>query len=244
MRHDKTGRMAGFIASGTGTSQRLALEQRQENNDRGDPAPGRSAGDSSVHLPGGEAAVRRALVVRPRQPADRFEIRPLINHVGEMPVIDPRFLMKRARHFWFGTFNPAFGPMQPMGPDGPPFTCLGPTTKLPPSSTSTASAPTRPPKSRASFRAARVRPRATAGLLTVVGRLAENRADLVVLDALHLGNGPVGIVKLPCRVHQGFLGSWVSAEALRSKASTQPPLRKLTASAAGVANGGCPNAAS
>ena len=45
---------------------------------------------------------------------DEFTINRLINHIGEMPVIDPRFLMKRARHFWFGTNNPSLGPMLPI----------------------------------------------------------------------------------------------------------------------------------
>ena len=58
-------------------------------------------------------------------PDDSFAIKRLINHVGEMPVVDPRFLMQRTRHYWFGTSNTQLGPMLPLGPKGPPFTCLG-----------------------------------------------------------------------------------------------------------------------
>ena len=48
-------------------------------------------------------------------------------------------------------------------------------------------------------------------LLTMVGRRAENRTDLVILDARQLSQGPVAIVKFPCRVHEGFHGTWVPA---------------------------------
>ena len=48
-------------------------------------------------------------------------------------------------------------------------------------------------------------------LLTIVGRRAQNRTDLVILDARHLSRGPVAVVKFPCRVHEGFHGIWISA---------------------------------
>lgn len=146
--------------------------------------------------------------------ADSFRIKRLINHVGEMPVIDPRFAMKRAQHFWFGTFNPAFGPMLPFGPKGPPFTCLGhfdeANDKLNFFYAGADSAPEEPCFVPRSADAAE----GDGWLLTIVGRRAENRTDLVILDALHLDRGPVAIVKFPCRVHEGFHGTWVSAQAL------------------------------
>ncbi len=147
-------------------------------------------------------------------PTDHFEIRRLINHIGEMPVIDSRYAMKRARHFWFGTFNPAFGPMLPIGPKGPPFTCLGhfdeAADKLNFYYAGPDSAPEEPcfvPKNADA-------PEGEGWLLTMVGRRAENRTDLVILDALHLDRGPVAIVKFPCRVHEGFHGTFVPAGAL------------------------------
>ena len=145
---------------------------------------------------------------------DRFEIRRLIDHIGEMPVIDPRYAMQRARHFWFGTHNPALGPMLPWGPKGPPFTCLGhydeAAAKLNFWYAGPDSAPEEPcfvPKSADS-------PEGDGWLLTMVGRRAENRTDLVVLDARHLDRGPVATVRFPCRVHEGFHGIWVPAQAL------------------------------
>ena len=47
----------------------------------------------------------------------------------------------------------------------------------------------------------------------MVGRRAENRTDLVILDSLQLDKGPVAIIKFPCRVHEGFHGVFVSATA-------------------------------
>ncbi len=147
-------------------------------------------------------------------PSDQFQIKRLINQVGEMPVVDPRFLMQRTRHYWFGTSNPALGPMLPLGPKGPPFTCLGhydeASDKLDFFYAGPDSAPEEPcfvPRSADAEEG-------DGWLLTMVGRRAENRTDLVILDARHLSRGPVAIVKFPCRVHEGFHGCWVSAQAL------------------------------
>ena len=46
-------------------------------------------------------------------------------------------------------------------------------------------------------------------LLGVVGRLAENRSDLVVLEALNLAAGPVATVRLPIYLRMTFHGEWV-----------------------------------
>ena len=46
-------------------------------------------------------------------------------------------------------------------------------------------------------------------LLAVVGRLAEHRSDLVVLDALNLAGGPVATVHLPIFLRMTFHGEWV-----------------------------------
>jgi carotenoid cleavage dioxygenase len=130
-------------------------------------------------------------------------------HVGEMPMIDLRFLTQKTRHFWFGTTNLALGPALPRGPKGPPFTCLGhfdaEKETLDYWYAGAASSPEEPvfvPRS----------PGAEQGdgwLMAIVGRRAENRTDLVILDALNLPAGPVATIKFPCRVHEGFHGVWV-----------------------------------
>lgn len=48
-------------------------------------------------------------------------------------------------------------------------------------------------------------------LLTVVYRTAENRSDLVVLDAQDVARGPIATAKLPVRVPFGFHGNWMAA---------------------------------
>ena len=140
-----------------------------------------------------------------------FDVAPIFNQFGEMPVVDPRFAMHRTRHFFFGTFNPALGPMLEWGPKGPPFTCIGHFDELTQTMSywyaGPESAPEEPcfvPKS----------PDAEEGdgwLLTMVGRRTENRTDLVVLDALDLAAGPVAVIRIPCRLHEGFHGIWVPA---------------------------------
>lgn len=47
-------------------------------------------------------------------------------------------------------------------------------------------------------------------LLGVVGRVAENRSDLVVLDALNLAAGPIACVRLPLYLRMSFHGEWVN----------------------------------
>ena len=49
-------------------------------------------------------------------------------------------------------------------------------------------------------------------LLTIVGRRAENRTDLVVLDAQNVSAGPVATIRIPFRLHEGFHGTWVATE--------------------------------
>ena len=45
-------------------------------------------------------------------------------------------------------------------------------------------------------------------LLSVVYRAAENRSDLIVLDAGNVADGPVACAELPHRVPYGFHGNW------------------------------------
>lgn len=149
-----------------------------------------------------------------------IRIERFINHIGEMPVIDQRFATRKIRHYWFGTNNPALGPMLPPGPKGPPFTCLShfdeETGKLDLFYAGPHSSPEEPcfvPRSPDS-------PEGDGWLLSMVGRRAENRTDLVILDARHLSKGPVAIIRFPSRVHEGFHGAWVPAAALGSDRRT------------------------
>jgi carotenoid cleavage dioxygenase len=55
-------------------------------------------------------------------------------------------------------------------------------------------------------------------VLAVVGRHAENRSDLLILDAARIDAPPVGTVKLPLRIPYGLHGNWVPETALAGRA--------------------------
>jgi carotenoid cleavage dioxygenase-like enzyme len=55
-------------------------------------------------------------------------------------------------------------------------------------------------------------------LIMVVSRYAENRSDLVVLDAQNLAAGPIATAKLTFRARAAFHGCWVPAEQLAKAA--------------------------
>ena len=149
-------------------------------------------------------------------PDPTFKVRRLCDQIGEMPMVDPRFLMQRATQFYFGTNNPTLGPMLEWGPKGPPFTCLGhldeTNGKLHFWYAGPDSAPEEPyfvPRSADA-------PEGDGWLLTMVGRRAENRTDLVILDAREIERGPVATIRMPCRLHEGFHGTWVPQAQLES----------------------------
>jgi carotenoid cleavage dioxygenase len=47
-------------------------------------------------------------------------------------------------------------------------------------------------------------------LLTVVYREAEDRSDVVILDALHINSDPIAIIKIPHRIPFGFHGNFIA----------------------------------
>ena len=51
-------------------------------------------------------------------------------------------------------------------------------------------------------------------IIALVDNLITNYTDLVVLDALRLGDGPVGRAKLPIRLRSGLHGNWADANKL------------------------------
>jgi carotenoid cleavage dioxygenase len=54
-------------------------------------------------------------------------------------------------------------------------------------------------------------------VLVAVNRLAENRADLLILDARRIDAPPVATLKLPIRLPYGLHGNWVSAAELSAR---------------------------
>lgn len=144
----------------------------------------------------------------------KFSVTRIFEQVGEMPMVDPRYLMSRTRHFYFGTSNPALGPMLEWGPKGPPFTCLGhfdeARRELKFWYAGPDSSPEEPYFVPRSVHAAE----GDGWLMCMVGRRRENRTDFVILDALHIERGPVATIKMPCRLHEGFHGTWAPAAEL------------------------------
>ena len=133
----------------------------------------------------------------------------LFDHPGDMPRVDPRVLMSKNRHSWIGSLDLGLGPMPDFGPMGPPFNCLvhlddetGARTRFYPGPDSAPEEPVFVPKN------------GDAGegegyLISVVSRRALNRNDIVILDALDLGAGPIATLKVPFRLRYAFHGTWV-----------------------------------
>ena len=144
-------------------------------------------------------------------PEDTIAITRLHDQVGEMPVIDPRSLGRKTRHFFFGTSNPALGPALEWGPKGPPFTCLCRTDTLTGELDYYYAGPDSAPEEPLFVPKSADAEEGDGWLISVVGRRAENRTDVVILDARHLAAGPVATIRLPCRIHEGFHGTWIPA---------------------------------
>jgi carotenoid cleavage dioxygenase-like enzyme len=140
---------------------------------------------------------------------DSYASTQLFDHPGDMPRVDPRALMQRNRHSWIGCMNPAVGPMPEFGPMGPPFNSIfhrdddtGIRTGYYVGEDSAPEEPVFVPKS------------ADAGegegyLLSLVGRRAENRNDMIILDALDVAAGPIATLRIPFRLRYGFHGTWI-----------------------------------
>jgi carotenoid cleavage dioxygenase-like enzyme len=148
------------------------------------------------------------------KPGATVQIRQLLEHIGEMPVIDPRYVTKRSRHIWFGTVNVELGPMLPWGPKGPPFNCVAHFDEAAGKYNFWYAGPDSAPEEPYFVPRSADAPEGEGWILTMVGRRSENRTDLVILDAQHLDRDPVAVVRLPYRIHEGFHGIWVGARAL------------------------------
>ena len=147
-------------------------------------------------------------------PSGQFSARRIFDQIGEMPMIDPRFLMQRARHFYFGTHNPELGPMLEWGPKGPPFTCIGHFDEARQQLRFWYAGPDASPEEPYFVPRAKDAAEGEGWILTMVGRRAENRTDLVILDAARIDRGPVATIRMPCRLHEGFHGTWVPGRPL------------------------------
>ena len=142
-----------------------------------------------------------------------FTSEKLFDFPGDMPRVDPRALMEQTRHSWIGCMNPALGPMPEFGPMGPPFNSIvhrdDHTGVQSGYFVGEEAAPEEP------VFVPRGSNEGEGWLLSLVGRRAENRNDMIVLDALDVAAGPVATIKIPFRLRYGFHGTWIPGEELR-----------------------------
>ncbi|MEV5843518.1 carotenoid oxygenase family protein [Streptomyces sp. NPDC051985] len=144
---------------------------------------------------------------------DTYENERLLQPPAEMSRVDPRFLMGRYRHAWFGGVNPDV-PMGEFGPMGGTLNALlhrdadtGAMTRWAPGAERAVEEPVFVSK----FADA---DEGEGYLLSLVGRMDLNRHELVILDALDIAAGPIATVKIPFRLRYGFHGTWVPADEL------------------------------
>jgi carotenoid cleavage dioxygenase-like enzyme len=135
---------------------------------------------------------------------DRFQQTPLDDLAGEFPRIDDRRAGLGYRHGWYACNDSARGNGESFGGIAHMDMQSGARkTFMLPAGDAT-SEPVFVPR-------AENAPEGDGYLLSVVWRAAENRSDLVVLDATDIAKGPVATVQLPVRVPFGFHGNWVGA---------------------------------
>lgn len=143
--------------------------------------------------------------------SDKPEAKVISNFAGEFPHVDDRYVGQPYRH----AFLQGTDPTKPYNPDkGGPimgffFNTLmhldmstGENQTWWAGDTSSTQEPVFAPKSADA-------PEGEGYMMCVVNRRAEHRSDLVILDAQHVDEGPVAVVKTPVRLKYGIHGNWV-----------------------------------
>jgi len=135
---------------------------------------------------------------------DQFERKPLDDMATEFPRVDDRWTGLKHRHGYAGAIVGEKFPGSPFDTIVHFDLATNQRSAWTPGAGDFVMEPVVAPKS------------ADAGeaegyVLTLVYRSAENRSDLVVLDAQDVARGPVATAKLPVRVPFGFHGNWLAA---------------------------------
>ena len=141
---------------------------------------------------------------------DGLESKLLVPSPCEMPTCDPRYVGQPYRYGYMICRPPTAKPGQMnMGAIGRYDHREGKLATWEPGENCGVHEPTFVPRRNDA-------PEGDGHLLALVNRIAENRSDLAILDAMHLERGPVALFKLPVRVRSTFHGNWVPAGVLAS----------------------------
>ena len=141
---------------------------------------------------------------------EAFETNLLLGSPGEMPKCDDRFMGKPYRYGYMICRSPdsRSGDMS-LGSIGCYDHKIGKLTTWTPGENSGVQEPIFVPRRKGA-------PEGDGFLLAPVNRVAENRSDIAVLDAMKVDAGPVALIKMPIRIRSTFHGMWVPADALQT----------------------------
>jgi carotenoid cleavage dioxygenase len=135
--------------------------------------------------------------------SDAIKEEPLDDLDGEFPRVDPRVETRRHRHGWFAA-DPSAGKTVKQSAIAHIDFTTGRRRLHELDGGDLTSEPVFAPRTPGA-------PEGDGWILAVVWRAAENRSDLVVLEAQDVAKGPIAVAKLPRRVPFGFHGNWVAA---------------------------------
>lgn len=148
-------------------------------------------------LPETITQITRVMIDLAKPDADAVSLHPLAGALGDMPKIDDRLAMQRYRYGYFALRDfPNMGIAQIDWDTG---TFVSHAFEA-----GAAQEPLFVPRA----------PDSAEGdgfILTVVDRLAERRADLVILDGRDISRPPLATIKLPFALPMAFHGSWIPA---------------------------------
>ena len=134
--------------------------------------------------------------------SDAIKEEPLDDLDGEFPRVDPRVETRKHRHGWYACDPASLGTVK-QSAIGHLDLATGKRELYELPDGDLTSEPVFTPRSADA-------PEGDGWITAVVWRGAENRSDLLVLEAQDVAKGPVATAKLPRRVPFGFHGNWVS----------------------------------
>ncbi|MFZ5719391.1 MAG: carotenoid oxygenase family protein [Pseudomonadota bacterium] len=129
---------------------------------------------------------------------------PLDDLDGEFPRVDPRAETRRHRHGWFAADPSATGTVKMSAIAHIDFQ-TGKRSLYELNGGDLTSEPVFVPRSAEAAEG-------DGWLTAVIWRAAENRSDMVVLDALDIAKGPIAVAEVPRRVPFGFHGNWADLD--------------------------------